>query len=182
MLLEPVPNRECGPCNICCKVPTIVEPEFTKPPGVLCQHWAGGCTIYKTRPGPCRGHFCAWRRIEQLGDEWRPDISNIYAEVKTEPNEQFKHVLPDAAFALKFTVLGNLDGARMDMLIATIDQLIGSAVPIILSVAAPPGFMGGYRLLNPELAALAGREDFADALVQILRTLIATPPIAVRLP
>lgn len=179
MMLEPVPNRECGPCNVCCRVPTILEPGLKKPPGVLCPHWAGGCTIYETRPGPCRGHFCAWRRIEQLDDFWRPDISNVYAEVKTEPHERFRHVLPDAAFALKFTVLGNLDERQTTVLIATLEQLIASAVPVVLAVAAPPHYWGGYRLLNPELAAVAGQDDFAERFMAILQALIATPPLLV---
>jgi hypothetical protein len=183
MLLEPVPGRECGPCNVCCRVPTIIEPALKKPPGVLCPHWAfgTGCTVYGQRSGPCRSHFCAWRRIEQLDDCWRPDRINIYAEVKTEPNERFQHLLPEAPFALKFTVLGNLDEQQLALLMATAASLIANDVPVIVAVAAPPGYMGGYRLVNAELKAVADGPDFAEPFVQILRDLIAVPPLAVSL-
>ncbi len=183
MLLEPVPNRACGPCNVCCKQPTIIEPTLKKPPGVVCPHWAAGtgCTIYEQRPGPCRGHFCAWRRIEQLDDSWRPDIMGVYAEVKTEPHERFRHVLPDAPFALKFMVLGELDPQRMDKLTATLAVLIASDVPVILAVAAPAGHMGGYRLLNPDLKELAADLDarFPQRFGKILQELMDTPPVLV---
>lgn len=162
-------------------LPTIMEPTLKKPPGVLCSHWAGGCTIYEDRPGPCRGHFCAWRRIEQLDDSWRPDLMNVYAEVKTEPHERFRHVLPDAPFALKFTVLGALDRPRLDKLMATLATLIANDVPVILAVAAPAKHMGGYRLLNPDLKELAVNLDarFPVRFAKILQELRDTPPVRV---
>lgn len=184
MLLPPVPTRECGPCNVCCKLPTILDPALKKHPGVLCPHWAAGtgCTIYEQRPGPCRGHFCAWRRIEQFDDSWRPDIFGVYAEVKTEPYERFRHVLPDAAFALKFTILEKLDTRRMELLIATIASLIESDVPVVLAVTAPPNHMGGYRLLNPDLRPLvATGEGVLEKFAQLLQSLIETPPTLVSL-
>ena len=181
MLLEPVPGRECGACNVCCKLPTIVEPGLKKPPGVLCQHWAGGCTIYETRPGPCRGHFCAWRRIEQFDDSWRPDRCHVYAEVKTEPNERYRHVLPEASFALKFTVFDNLDEKQMEALMATVEQLVASDVPVVLAVAAPARHMGGYRLVNAELKEVANAPEFAPRFVAIFQALMATPPLLVPL-
>ena len=183
MLLEPVPGRECGDCNVCCRLHTIIDPALKKPPGVMCQHWAAGigCSIYESRPGPCRGHHCGWRRIEQFDDFWRPDRINIYAEVKVEPNERFRHVLPDAPFALKFTILGSLDGERLGRLITTASSLIANDVPVILAVAAPPRHMGGFRLVNPELKAVAEGPDFAERFVQVIQELIAIPPVLVPL-
>src|SRR5262245_37176595 len=77
--MQLVPNRECGECNVCCKALLIDEPTLQKPPGVLCANWkpARGCGIYDTRPAACRGFFCGWRMMPELGDELRPDRSGI---------------------------------------------------------------------------------------------------------
>lgn len=178
-----VPNRECGPCNICCKQPVI--PALKKPPGVLCGHWSAGtgCTIYEQRPGPCRSHFCAWRLFDQFDDSWRPDLSNIYAEVKNDPPERFRDVLPDATFAFKFTLLGKVSAHRWAPFITTIASLIDKDVPVILAVAAPPGHLGGYKLLNPDLKPLAATagEEFTEKFLQVLQSVMDVPPALVPL-
>jgi hypothetical protein len=108
---------------------------------------------------------------------------NVYAEVKTEPNERFRHVLREAPFALKFTVLGELDKQRLDKLMATLATLIANDVPVILAVAAPAKHMGGYRLLNADLKELAVNLDtrFPARFAKILQELIDTPPVLVPL-
>lgn len=165
MDLQLVPNRICGPCNVCCKQPAILEPELKKAPGVLCPHCreTAGCTIYETRPATCRTHFCAWRLLHQFADDWRPDLSNVYIEIKGDPPEHFHHLLPNASFALKFTLLGELNPLRLGLLATTIASLIDHDLPVILAVAAPPEHLGCHMLLNETLkpyAAECGREFF----------------------
>jgi hypothetical protein len=68
-----VAGRSCGDCSMCCKLPQIDELE--KAEGVWCRHCApgrGGCTIYETRPFPCRNFHCSWIIDSTLGPEWRP--------------------------------------------------------------------------------------------------------------
>ena len=175
-----VPDRECGPCNVCCRLHAIIDPAFNKSPGILCTNWKAevGCLIYSERPESCRGHFCAWRQLEQFDDSWRPDISNVYIELKGDPPEHFHHELPNALFAFRFTLLGELTTPRMGQLASVIASLINSDVPVILAVAAPPEHFGCHMLLNPGLkphAAAFGRE-FMEGIARALRTLLDTPP------
>jgi hypothetical protein len=180
MSLHLAPNRECGPCNVCCQQPVILDPALKKPPGVLCANWRSevGCTIYERRPDSCRNHFCAWRQLPQFDDTWRPDLSNVYIEVKGDPPEHFRHVLPNAPFALKFTLLGELAPQRMGLLATTIASLIDRDVPVILAIAAPPEHLGCHMLLNPALkpfAAAVGKE-FMVGFARALRTCLDMPP------
>jgi len=180
--MEPslVENRECGPCNICCRLPAIVDPELNKPPGALCSNWSAGtgCTIYETRPFSCRGHFCAWRRLQQLDDAWRPDISGVYIELKPDPPEHFRHVLPKAPFAFKFTLLGELPAERLGSLATMIASLIDHDVPVILAMSAPPEHLGCHMLLNPMLKphANAMGAAFMEGFARAIFTLQNTPP------
>jgi hypothetical protein len=75
MMPEVVPGRECGACMMCCKAPTIKDPELEKPPGVWCQHAVPGkgCGIYARRPTLCRNFYCHWMINPNLGPEWKPD-------------------------------------------------------------------------------------------------------------
>jgi hypothetical protein len=68
-------GRSCGSCSLCCKLLKVDDPPFFKPPGKWCPHCRpghGGCSIYDTRPGVCRGWGCGWLTNSTLGDEWRP--------------------------------------------------------------------------------------------------------------
>jgi len=68
-----VPERTCGSCMLCCKVPYIKE--FDKPPGVWCRHamTGRGCAVYGSRPATCRTFYCLWMQDARLGPEWKPD-------------------------------------------------------------------------------------------------------------
>jgi hypothetical protein len=53
-------KRECGNCNLCCKLLGISE--IKKPPGQWCGHvkCGKGCAIYDNRPQSCRDFDCLW--------------------------------------------------------------------------------------------------------------------------
>jgi hypothetical protein len=71
-----VPDRSCGECTACCRVPAIEV--LAKPAGVLCRHSTGiACGIYRDRPEPCVQWHCLWRKIDALPDELRPDRSGV---------------------------------------------------------------------------------------------------------
>ncbi len=69
--------RECGTCNLCCKV--IAVDALHKPAGVWCQHAVPGkgCSIYGTHPGECKSFQCGWLSTPELGDEWKPTTSRF---------------------------------------------------------------------------------------------------------
>jgi len=73
-----VTDRKCGDCGLCCKVWDYSI--FNKPAGVWCQHYAAfkGCTIYESRPLPCRAFRCTWLLNGEFGEEWRPDRAGFF--------------------------------------------------------------------------------------------------------
>jgi hypothetical protein len=62
---------------MCCKLLEIDE--LAKPAGVWCRHVAlgRGCSIYETRPEPCRAFRCYWINQPKLDDAWKPDRSGL---------------------------------------------------------------------------------------------------------
>ena len=97
-----VSGRECGGCTACCKTLRIAE--LKKFAGVLCQHCTegAGCQIYDDRPSVCRGYNCGWKRLQFLGDEWRPDRCGILIGL-VEKGEGIPAGFPPAG--LKFDIM-----------------------------------------------------------------------------
>lgn len=88
-----LPERSCGECSLCCKLPRIET--FNKPAGTWCAHCApgrGGCTIYEKRPTECRDFYCYWLKSDALGPEWRPNKCKMF--VRREFNLLAIHVDP----------------------------------------------------------------------------------------
>lgn len=82
-------NRECGECHACCVYPSV--PALNKPAGVRCEFLAerGNCSVYQSRPKPCRDYACAW--ITGYGkNSDRPDRINVLIDQK---ETQFGNVL-----------------------------------------------------------------------------------------
>jgi hypothetical protein len=53
-------KRECGKCNLCCKLLGVSE--IKKPSGQWCDHaqCGKGCAIYDNRPRSCHDFACLW--------------------------------------------------------------------------------------------------------------------------
>ena len=83
-------SRSCGTCNLCCKLPYVVE--LKKSIDTWCSHCKpgnGGCTIYADRPPSCRGFVCGWLsdKIEGCGDAWFPARCKMYIAARPPPHE-----------------------------------------------------------------------------------------------
>jgi hypothetical protein len=67
--------RECGECQLCCKVMAIDAPELKKPKDTWCgfAQKKCGCSIYHGRPSVCRDFECLWLQGKFGGPENRPD-------------------------------------------------------------------------------------------------------------
>ncbi len=74
-------NRSCGSCTLCCKLFPV--PELAKPSGRWCQHIAQGrgCGIHETRPPVCRAFWCQWIENDELGPEWKPEVSKFVLSI-----------------------------------------------------------------------------------------------------
>jgi hypothetical protein len=175
-----VQNRTCGPCHVCCRVHAILDPALKKSPGVLCSHLkpGAGCSIYRDRPETCRSYYCAWRQLPQFDESWRPDLSNVYVELKSDPPEHYRHLFPEAPLAFKFTLLGDLEAKRLGLLATTTAELIAHDVPVILAVTAPPEHLGCCLLLNPLLKPFAAEAGppFIEGFAWALHTLYNAKP------
>jgi hypothetical protein len=79
MAWTPIEGRACGTCTACCSFAPIRTAELQKPANTLCRHCAEGqgCTVYAVRPDVCRGFFCGWFFLEELGPHWHPEQSGV---------------------------------------------------------------------------------------------------------
>ena len=56
-------KRECGDCNMCCKLYSIHEPKDFKKHYEWCKHCeiGVGCKVYKDRPKTCKDYECTFK-------------------------------------------------------------------------------------------------------------------------
>ena len=84
---------------MCCKVLKISELE--KPGNVWCRHCSigVGCTIYETRPEPCRVYECLWLKSQRLEKpialELRPDKSRVVIGTANNGEDVILYLDPD---------------------------------------------------------------------------------------
>jgi hypothetical protein len=79
MAMTPISGRECNGCTACCSFPPIRTEALQKPANTLCPHCTlgKGCGVYAVRPQVCRGFFCGWFFLPELGPEWHPNESGV---------------------------------------------------------------------------------------------------------
>ena len=65
-------ERQCGACELCCKVMAVQELE--KPKGSWCSNCdiGNGCKIYTERPNSCRTFYCGYLISPNLDEHWYP--------------------------------------------------------------------------------------------------------------
>lgn len=95
-ITTPAPGKSCGQCSLCCKLPYIEAP-LQKPMGLWCRHCRpgkGGCSIYDTRPEPCRNFLCLWLAFDSFDDRWKPTTAKLYVFTEMGGNRLAVHVDP----------------------------------------------------------------------------------------
>lgn len=77
--LTPIEGRHCAGCTACCSFAPIRVETLRKPANTLCVHCAEGkgCTVYDVRPQVCRGFYCGWFFLPELGPHWHPEQSGV---------------------------------------------------------------------------------------------------------
>jgi len=73
--------RQCGDCQLCCKLVPVRE--LGKPANTRCQHQrhGKGCAIYDCRPMSCRKWSCQWLDEDDTRDLSRPDRSHYVIDM-----------------------------------------------------------------------------------------------------
>ena len=94
-----VPGRSCQGCTMCCKLMEIDALE--KPRGAWCPHCDQkmGCTIYETRPEPCRIFYCGYMKIPHLDERWKPAKAKFLVNFESTKNRIVIHCDPARAGA-----------------------------------------------------------------------------------
>lgn len=71
---EPVRNRSCGSCKLCCTLLPVDLANRKKLANEKCEHLCSkGCSIYDSRADPCRYFNCRWLFDDRTGRLRRPD-------------------------------------------------------------------------------------------------------------
>jgi hypothetical protein len=144
-----VPGRGCGACTVCCTV--LALDALSKPAGVPCPHCAKGCAIHPARPDACREFFCAWRMLEIFPDDWRPDLSGVFAQLEDQDiPEQF-----DQRTGISLMLVGPHPARtlRQRWFIEFVATGIGEHIPLFLSLPGPAGHHAAKLLLNDQAMA-----------------------------
>lgn len=133
--------RTCGKCTACCRFLPIVEPTLTKPMGVLCQHCkpGQGCTVYELRPAACRGWNCGWRKLPNLGPNWRPDKSGIMLRMDGDPFTD----------GVTISLIGGASALRNRQLEPLVGAWVEAGVKVFLQCIGPQGFLPSLTAINP---------------------------------
>lgn len=88
---NPLPERACGTCNLCCTLMKVEEDngqlltDWMQPCKHICR---GGCGVYEARPTACRVFECVWLASQRFPDvamskSDRPDRLGIVMDVNT---------------------------------------------------------------------------------------------------
>lgn len=156
------PGRECGACTACCVTLTIDEPGLRKPADVPCANLSpgGGCGIYALRPSVCRTWYCAWRKLAQLPDELRPDISGVLLRLNESEPSLVIQALEDPAKVL----------VRKDVL-SVAARFIEKKADVSISLHGRPGHKNVILKINDHLTNAVGASDLAAAQQAMLQAI-----------
>src|SRR5689334_7138172 len=128
--MELVNERVCGECSVCCVVLNVDTPEFQKMPGVACTNLCKtGCSIHATRYPVCRTYHCAWRYLNVLPDEWRPDRSGVLVDFQFEDLPAHYPKRP----GIRLTLVDKTKALRRSFYDYAA-RLVAADVPVVLAV------------------------------------------------
>lgn len=158
----PLAARACGPCLACCRELKIDTPELKKKAGPLCPHHTGtGCGIYDSRPQVCRQFLCGWRLFEELGDDWRPDLSGVLI-VKRDAADMPKEYRA-AGYGISIVITGGEDAIRRPGFAEYVVGLLRANIAVNLSATSPS------TLLNHHLDGEAAARDMEATRATLVR-------------
>jgi hypothetical protein len=149
---QPPLENSCGTCIACCYALAFnAEEGLKKKAGDMCPNCTGtGCGIYETRFKLCQLFLCAWRKLPQLGDDWRPDKSGVMLiEVK---GEQIPEGYRDAGIGMEFLLLKDDSTITRAGFSEYVGTLVSQRVAVFMGmIGGPSTFINKY--LEPLVAA-----------------------------
>ena len=152
-MAEPLLERPCGDCSVCCTHMTIDTPSFAKVAGVACEHCLSpGCGIYETRYDICRTYRCGWKHAAWLPEAMRPDRSGVVIDFReTEA----------PGYELEARLLAYADPAALERhpVPDVIAGLIAQQVLTHIARSGPPGAPGAKAAVNAQLAEAVRTRD-----------------------
>ena len=162
-------NKSCGACSVCCKDLMFDLAGSLKLAGVMCPHCKApdGCRIHDVRPQVCRAYFCGWHHLPSLGEEWRPEQSEILILFREGP-------APDGLMdGIEFHLVGARDRILWLPLVRYIGTLIEDNDPVYLSIPGDVGYQSPWVYLNDIAPLKEGirRRDFAITTAALSRAL-----------
>lgn len=157
MNLSLVKGRECGDCSACCVSLRINESNLKKEADTPCQNLGkkGGCSIYKQRPPVCINWFCAWRHMDNLGEEWRPDKSGIMIRF----DEQGLILQPTR---------NPLETLTSELCLSLVGSGVSSNISISISVPTTEGFCYSLVRVNEPLKKVIVTRDLFSVKLEML--------------
>jgi hypothetical protein len=166
-------DRNCEGCTACCAFPPIRTERLQKPANLLCPHCAEGqgCTVYDVRPAVCRGFYCGWFFLAELGPEWHPNHSGVVIRA-----EHFDEDTITLLILRLSPFLVSEDFAAM------VGGWVAAGVGVEFERVGPPGHLPAKMRMNELLEEAVAAQDlramhkvFAWSLAHIDRTHVWEP-------
>jgi hypothetical protein len=127
--LSVIEGRSCESCTACCSFAPIRTEELDKPANSLCLHCAEGqgCTVYDVRPQVCRGFYCGYFFLPELGEEWHPSRSGVVIRSEHFDNDTITILVLELTAFLVSESFAGLIGAWVDEGISVEFERLGPA-------------------------------------------------------
>ena len=152
-MLQRLRDRGCGDCTACCEFIPIASPELDKPSNTLCPHCVQGrgCTVYQIRPQPCRGWYCGWFFLAELGPEWHPSASGVVLRPEAIEND-----------AVTVVILRRSPFLLSELFGGTIAAWVAAGVAVAFERVGPPGHLPAKIEMNDVLAPAIQRRNLPE--------------------
>ncbi|QYO75388.1 YkgJ family cysteine cluster protein [Devosia salina] len=150
MAMVPISGRDCEGCTACCSFPPIHAPELQKPANTLCGHCVAGqgCTVYEARPTVCRGFFCGWFFLPELGPEWHPRQSGVVIRSESFGDDTITLLILDLTAFLVSEDFAGMIGAWVEQGVGVEFERLG-----------PPGHLPAKMRMNELLEEAVAARD-----------------------
>lgn len=153
MSLPVIAERSCETCTACCAFPPIRDAKLQKPANTLCPHCAegSGCTVYDVRPSVCRGFYCGWFFLPELGPEWHPAVSGVVIRSEHFEDDTITLLILELSAFLVSEAFAGMIGAWVEQGVGVEFERVG-----------PPGHLPAKMRMNELLEDAVAKRDLRE--------------------